>query len=303
MNSDKFDLFVKIHRFSGLTFYGFYEKESKILHIFYSILHLVMYLIVLNISSPCLLNSYGCGDFKNNKFLNNKIGFKQLMIYLAIRDFIGIASSIIFSIRGKRFRELIDELRKLFVELRGSQKDFKALKLVMILFYLSLFSLTTFFVVNNSRKNLNQFIIIVEIIGHFYICLLFLSTDIFLIYFNYYLAIIQKLFGNLLINCQKISLSSNDIQEIKSKFVRIQLIIEKISVILSPLLLFNCGAIFYNIVSNLYFIVKSIENSVYFDENFMTRNFAILLYSIRLLFYCLSAERINSQVFFSHKKL
>jgi hypothetical protein len=225
------------------------------------------------------------------------------MIYFAIRDFIGIASSIIFSIRGKRFRELIDELRTIFVELKGSQKNFKALKLVMILIYIFVFLIVTFFVVKNIRKNLNPFIIIIEIIGHFYICLLFLSTDIFLVYFINYLAIIQKSFENLLIDYQKISLNFNNIQEIKSKFVRIQLIIEKISVILSPLLLFNCGAIFYNIVSNLYFTVKSIENSVYYEENSMARNFAILFYSIRLLFYCLSAERIKSQVLFSHKKL
>jgi hypothetical protein len=298
MNCDKFDVFVKIHRFFGLTFYGFYEKESKILHILCIILQLFMYIIVLNISSPCLLNSYGCDHFKNNKFFNNRIGFKQLMIYFVIRNSIGIASSIIFSIRGKGFRQIINDLRKLFVEIKGNHKNFKALNLFIIIFYSYSFIIITVFIINNYRKNLNPIISIVEIIGHFYIFLLFSSTDFFIGYFTYYLSTIQKLFENLLIDCQKISLNSNDIQEIKSKFVRIQSIIEKISDILSPLLFFNFGAIFYNIATNLYFIAKSIGNSIYFDENSMTRIFSIIIYTVRLFFYCLNAQRIKSKVLF-----
>jgi hypothetical protein len=220
------------------------------------------------------------------------------MIYFAIRNSIGIASSIIFSIRGKRFRQIIDDLRKLFVEIKGNHKNFKALNLIIIIFYSFSFIIIIVFIINNYRKNLNPIISILEIIGHFYICLLFLSTDFFIGYFTYYLAIIQKLFENLLIDCQKISLNSNDIQEIKSKFIRIQSIIEKTSDILSPLLFLNCGAIFYNIATNLYFIVKFIENPIYFDENSMTRIFTLIIYTIRLFFYCLSAERIKSKVLF-----
>ncbi len=93
-----------------------------------------------------------------NKFFNNKIGFKQLMIYFAIRNSIGIASSIIFSIRGKRFRQIIDDLRKLFVEIKGNHKNFKALNLFIIIFYLYYFILIIVFIVNNYRKNLNPII-------------------------------------------------------------------------------------------------------------------------------------------------
>ena len=136
LNSDKFDLFVKIYRFIGIAFYGYYEKESKVKHILFAIFYLIMYAIVLIISSPCLINNYNCDYYKNVKFLNNEIGFKQMMIYYFILDFIGITSSIIFSIRGKQFREIIQEFRELFVELKGNEKNFKFLYLFIILYYL-----------------------------------------------------------------------------------------------------------------------------------------------------------------------
>ena len=58
------------------------------------------------------------------------------MIFYVITDFIGITSSIIYSKRGKGFRYIIDELRKLCGELKGDQKDFRPLYLFIIIFYL-----------------------------------------------------------------------------------------------------------------------------------------------------------------------
>jgi hypothetical protein len=53
---DRFELIIKIHRFIGILYYGYYEKESKIKHILFGFYNLIMYSIVLFISSPCLLS-------------------------------------------------------------------------------------------------------------------------------------------------------------------------------------------------------------------------------------------------------
>jgi hypothetical protein len=297
INSDKFDIIVKTHRILGLTYYGYYENESKVKHIFYALIHLIIFIIVLNISSPCLLNNYYCQEYRNNQLKNIEVRFKISLIYFAIRAIIGIASSLIFSPRGQQFREVIDDLRKIFVSLKGSHKDFKQLNKFLIIFCSFGILITANFAIINSRKELNIILFIIEILGHFYICLIYLSTDFFIGYFTTYLVIIQKLFQNLVITYGKNALKADDIKDLKTKFVKIQSVIDKISVILSPLLFMNCGTIFYNIVTNLYFRVKVIDKPI-FDEHSMVHTVPIVLYLIRLLFYCLSAERLKSQVFF-----
>jgi flagellin-specific chaperone FliS len=297
INSDKFDIIVKIHRILGLTYYGYYENESKVKHIFYALIHLIIFIIILNISSPCLLNNYYCQEYRNNQLKNIEIRFTTSLIYFAIRSCIGIASSLIYSTRGQQFREIIDDLRKIFVSLRGSHKDFKQLNKFLIIFCSFAILITANFAIINSRKDLNIILFIIEILGHFYICFIYLSTDLFICYFTSYLVIIQKLFQNFVITYGKNALKADEIKDLKTKFVKIQSIIDKISVILSPLLFMNCGTIFYNIVTNLYFRIKVIDKPI-FDEQSMVHTIPIVLYLIRLLFYCLSAERLKNQVFF-----
>jgi hypothetical protein len=78
---DRFELIIKIHRFIGFTYYGYYEKESKIKHILYAFYNLIMYSIVLFISSSCLLSHFNCDQNENTKFCNKYIGLNQYMIY------------------------------------------------------------------------------------------------------------------------------------------------------------------------------------------------------------------------------
>jgi hypothetical protein len=77
--------------------------------------------------------------------------------------------------------------------------------------------------------------------------------------------IIQKLFQKQVISYGKTKLKAEDLKQLKNKFVKIQSIIDKICVILSPLLFLNCETIFYNIVTNLYFTVKVIDILIIFD--------------------------------------
>ncbi len=64
---DRFELIIKIHRFIGILYYGYYEKESKIKYILFGFYNFIMFSIVLIISSPCLLSHFNC-DKKTNYY-------------------------------------------------------------------------------------------------------------------------------------------------------------------------------------------------------------------------------------------
>jgi hypothetical protein len=258
-----------------------------------------MYLIALFISSPCLLSHFNCDQNKSTKYCDKDIGVNHLIIYFILRDSIGIASSLIYSIRGRQFRELINELRNLFIELNGNNKSLRALYLLTIIYYL----ITSMAIIGNliglkRYDSNNNFLSIVEIIGYFYIAFAYLSTDYFIGFFTNYLVIIQKLYLQYLLKCSKSRLDINEIQEVKSKFFRIQILIEKISKITSPLLLFNFGAIFYGIVHCSYFTVKSIWSpKSCFDETYLSQNIGFIYYILRLVFSCYCSEQLKNQVF------
>ncbi len=283
---DRFELIIKIHRFIGILYYGYYEKESKIKHILFGFYNLIMYSIVLFIRSPCLLSHFNCNQNETTKYFIKDIGLNHFMIYFILRNSIGIASSLIYSIRGRQFRELINELRNLFIELNGNNKSLRALYLLTIIYYLiasiALIVVIIGFKRYDSSKN---FLSIVEIIGYLYIAFACSSTEYFIGFFTNYLVVIQKLYLQYLLKCSKNHLHINGIQEIKSKFLRIQILIEKISKITSPLLLFNFGAVFYGIVHCFYFTIKSILNpESRFDETYLSQNIGFIYYILRLIF-------------------
>ncbi len=296
---DRFELIIKIHRFIGITYYGYYEKESRIKHILYAFYNLIMYSIVLFISSPCLLSHYNCDQSESTKYYNKDIGLNQYMIYLILRDSIGIASSLVYSMRGQQFRELINELRNLFIELNGNNKSFRALYLLTFIYYLITSIAIIGFIIGHKRYDSKKsFLSILEIIGHFYISFSCLSTEYFIGFFTIYLVVIQKLYAQYLLNCSKNCLDINVMQEIKSKFLRIQTLIEKISKITSPLLLIDFGTIFYSIVNCFYFTVKSIWNpELRSGETYLAQNFGFIFYTIRLVFSCYCSEQLKNQVF------
>jgi hypothetical protein len=134
MNFDKFDLIVRVHRFLGLKYYGFYESEKKWKIIFHASHQIIIYSFILYLCSPCLVNDMNCG--KVIKLSIDK-GFRQIMIFLVIRNSIVFLSMITFSLRGKMFRKLVEDLRKLFSKLHytaNGRQLFKAIYISIIIF-------------------------------------------------------------------------------------------------------------------------------------------------------------------------
>jgi hypothetical protein len=131
MGFDKFELIVKVHRFFSLTYYGYYPTEKKCKFIFCSLNQLIIFAIILCLSSPCLLIDFNCSDTKRTQ---HWLGFRQLIIFMIVRNSIAIISSIIYSIKGSIFRQIIEDLRKLFNGLNKNQiKKSNAINLVLIL--------------------------------------------------------------------------------------------------------------------------------------------------------------------------
>ncbi len=125
----KSDLKLIMYYVIGLKYYGFYESEKKWKTIFHSMHQIIIYSLILYLCSPCLINDINCG--KTIRFATDR-GFRQIMIFLVIRNSIVFLSMITFSLRGKMFIELIEDLRKIFLKLPKSTKESAFLKLIYI---------------------------------------------------------------------------------------------------------------------------------------------------------------------------
>jgi hypothetical protein len=58
INWDIFEKIVKIKRFFGLSYYGFYKSEKNILYIVLFIYQIAIFGIILSLCSPCLYNDF-----------------------------------------------------------------------------------------------------------------------------------------------------------------------------------------------------------------------------------------------------
>ncbi len=134
MNFDKFDLIVRVHRFFGLKYYCYYELEKKWKIVSHALHQIIIYLLIIYLCSPCLMNDINCSQ--SIKSSTDK-SFRQIMIYLVIRNSIVFLSMITFSLRGKMFKKLIQDLRKLFSMLHkkaNGRQLFKAIYISIIIF-------------------------------------------------------------------------------------------------------------------------------------------------------------------------
>jgi hypothetical protein len=299
MNFDKFELIVRVHRFFGLKYYGFYESEKKWKIIFHALHQIIIYSLILYLCSPCLINGFDCGNRKN---LSNDRSIRQMILFLVIRNLIVFLSMITFSLRGKMFRELIEDLRKLFSNLYKRTKNreyFIPIYITIVIFYsfltFSSIVLTIFF---HSGERVFSLKTIYLFIAELNLEVIHFSIDFYVLYFTSYLVILQKIFKSELkeYNSQKIILNEKLLTEIKSKLDSIQSLIERISNLLSPILLFICGAIFYDLVTCLYFTIKSIELSTFLKGIYFAPNIGLFVNLLRVTYICFFAERLVFQV-------
>jgi hypothetical protein len=212
---------------------------------------------------------------------------------------------ITFSLRGKMFRKLIEDLRKLFSKVQNRANGnqlFKAIYISIVIFYSNIMLISIVFsIFFHSELKFFSLKTIYLFIAELHLEVIRFSTDFYVLYFTSYLVILQKLFESELkeYNSQRIIFTEKLLAEIKFKLDSIQSLIERISNLLSPILLFNCGEIFYDLVSCLYFTIKSIEISALY-ESYLTPNIGLFFNFLRLICICFFAERLVFQVLFKY---
>jgi len=298
INWDKFELIVKIQRFFGLSYYGFYKSEKNILYVFLFIYQMVIFGLMLNFCSPCLINDFNCLHLKNDSFGIQK--FQQIIIHLIIKDFIAITSSLVYSFKGLHLKKTVNGLRKLLTEINNNKNEsklFRSLYWQILLFYFLVLLGIIGYIINLHKvykKGLIPAILIS--IAECYTGVLYTSTDFYVVYFTTYLVIIQKSFVNHLKNFINSPPSLRDIIWIKSKFDDIQVLIDRITAFLSPILFFVCCSILYDSVTCLYTTITSLQKSYFFGTKYIAGNFGTFGFFIRLLIICLSTERVIYQV-------
>ncbi len=234
INWDKFELIVKIQRYFGLSYYGFYKSEKNILCIFLFIYQIVIFGLMLNFCSPCLINDFNCLQMKNDSFAIQK--FQQIIIHLITRAFVVITSSLVYSFKGLHIKKTVNSLRKLLTEINGNKTDsklFRSLYWQILFFYLLVLLTIMSYVVNLHKAHKNGLIPAILIsIAECYTEVLNTSTDFYVVYFTTYLVIIQKSFVNILKNLNNSPLTLRDLIWIKTKFDAIQALINRISALL-----------------------------------------------------------------------
>jgi len=289
---DKFDLMITIQRFFGLTYFGYYESEKKWKLIFYFLNQLIIYSIILNFCSPCLINQFNCTPSNRQK---NWLGFSQAIAYIIVRNSISILSSIIYSLKGKVFRGIIHDLRKLFIELSNRRNHIQISKpwnlSIIFIYCVILICITTHVITFHKGSVLDFFKIIMISISESFLQVLNFSTDFYIIYLITYLVLIQKLFIIKLRKYQSVLLTEKDIKAIKAKYNAIQSMIETISNLLSPMLFFVWGAIFNDLLTSLYFTMDSIQKSNYALKRNIASFSGVIAFSIRLITIYFSAEK------------
>jgi hypothetical protein len=251
-----------------------------------------------NFCSPCLTNDFNCINIKNDSFAIQK--FQQIITHLIIRAFVVITSSLVYSFKGLHIKKTVNGLRKLFTEISGNKTDselFRSLYWQILFFYLFIFLAIMGYVLNLHWAHENSLIPAILIsIAECYTEVLYTSTDFYVVYFTTYLVIIQKSFVNILKNLNNSPLTLRDVIWIKSKFDAIQALIDRISALLSPVLLFVCCSILYDSVTCLYTTIISLQKSYFFGTKYIAGNIGTFGFFIRLLIMCLSAERVIYQV-------
>jgi hypothetical protein len=298
LNFDKFDLIIKIHRFFGIAYYGYYPNENKLKLILFGFYSLFIYAIILSLCSPCLITDFNCNQ-TNTSLANTE--FRQAIIFLIVRNFIAIISSINYSLRGREFAQIIDDLRKIFYKLYKNRYQNQLLRIkifptVLMLFFLFFVIISLVFTIHKGLEiNFLKFISI--LISECYLQVLYFSTDFYVVYFTLCLVLLQNLFTIELRNYQKISLTVNDINAIEFKLKAIQSLIDRISNLLSPLLLFVFGAIFYDLVTCLYFVMNAIKTTEYLSSRSKGSYCGLIVFTTRLFIICFNAERLAVKVF------
>jgi hypothetical protein len=298
INWDKFELIVNIQRFFGLSYYGFYKSEKNIFYILLFIYQIVIFSLMLNFCSPCLINDFNCLHMKNDSFAIQK--FQQITIHLITRAFVVITSSLVYSFKGLQIKKTVNNLRKLFTEINGNKNDsklFRSFYWQILFFYLLVFLATMGYVVNLHKAHKSGLIPAILIsIAECYTEVLYTSTDFYVLYFTTYLVIIQKSFVNILKNFNNRPLALRDLIWIKTKFDAIQALIDRISAFLSPVLSFVCCSILYDSVTCLYTTIVSLQKSYFFGTKYIAGNVGFFGFFTRLLIICFSAERVIYQV-------
>jgi hypothetical protein len=306
MNFDIFDLIVRVHSIFGLKYYGYYEAEKKCKIISHALHQIIIYSLILYLCSPCLINDINC---KKSIMSSTDKSFRQIMIYLVIRNSIVFLSMITFSLRGKKFRKLVEDFRKSLSILHkraNGRQLFKVIYISIIIFCsFSIFESILLSVFFHSEERVLSLKTIYLFIAELHLTIIHFSTDFYVLYFTSYLVILQKLFKSELkeYNNQRIIITEKSLANIKFKLDSIQSLVEKVSKLLSPILLFICGAIFYDLVSCLYFTIKSIEFSAYFKAEYLVPNFGLFGNILRLICICFCAERLVFQVLFKILKI
>jgi hypothetical protein len=291
--NDAFDFIIKFHKFFGIAYYGYdFDRTLRqyLLYLFQILYQVCIYIVII------WLNILSFDKFMaNNRNFFANAGGKSFLIDLIISICISITNSIVYSLKGKQMKELIERLRKLAKNYANNRqvlnKKSKPIVYIMVIFHaILLFCFISAFVPIAYKINLYWLLI-----SKFYSSIFIHLTDFYVIYFTNYIVIIQQLFNDKLKHLyeSEITLTSSDVKNLKKQFFEIQSLINSLNNILSPLLLIIFGHFTYEGIVTILLTFRALTNENYY---ILTSIIGLAIVIIRLLTICFCAEKINNQV-------
>jgi hypothetical protein len=291
--NDAFDFIIKIHKFFGIAYYGYDSDRTLRQYLLY--LFQILYQICIYIAIIWLNKLWLDKSMANNRDFFTNPGGNSFIINIIISICISITNSIVYSLKGKQMKELIERLRKLSQNYANNRqvlnKKSKLIVYIVVIFHSILLLWFIFGFVPIAYIIKFYWILI----GQFYSIFLVHLTDFYVIYFTNYIVIIQQLFNDILKHLyeSEITLTSSDVKYLKKQFFEIQSLINTLNNILSPLLLIIFGYFTYEGIVSILLTLRALSN---FKDFILTSTIGLAIIIIRLFTICFCAEKINNQV-------
>jgi hypothetical protein len=291
--NDAFDLIITIHKFFGVSYYGYDSDRTLrqyLLYLFPILYQICIYIAIIWLNKLSFYNLIA-----NYRDIFANTGGKSFLIDMIISICISITNSIVYSLKGKQLKELIERLRKLAQNYANNRevlnKKLKPMLYIVIIFHSILFfCFVPGFVPIAYKINFYW-----PLISEFYSSLFIHLTDFYVIYFTNYIVIIQELFNNKLKHLyeSEITLTSSDVKNLKKQFFEIQSLINSLNNILSPLLLIIFGYFTYQGIVIILLTFRALTNA---NDYIFPSIISLAIIIIRLCTICFCAEKINNQV-------
>ena len=285
---DGFDILVKFHRLAGVLYLGYGKSVKQWQNVGLIMWGVMVWSWVAIASIPCLLTCV-TEKMKNITQTNYYLLHFSFVVFMVSNIF----SAVVFTLRGHRFRLLIEDLNKSVV----NRKSLKTLKYIVILSiiisFLFIFGKSATFWTQNTVNI--TYIDWLRVIEDCFSEIIFNQTGLLLIYLSHYISIIIQELNDTIKKSFEFESKEVDFDEFYERIIRIQKYIKRANSLLSPCLIVVFMLNIFFLITFGFFIQISSDSETYFNYTFVCPIASV--FALKIFIWCLFVDRMNQKVF------